>query len=277
MPDVAEPQPRILITNDDGIEAEGLRVLARVANELSQDVWTCAPISEASGVGHGMTLHRPLRIRRLGPSTFTVDGTPTDCVLLAINDLLGERKPDLVLSGVNHGSNIGDDVTYSGTIGGAMEATLLGIPAVALSLATDNNPAPYWASVEMHAPGIIRQLMAEPWPSETLFSINFPNCPAEQVRGVRVLRHGTRKIGDEITHHRDPRGRQYTWIGAARSHAKEPEHDADVSIIEQNFITVTPLHMDLTNHAVLERYRQALDTDLAVGDEAQTEAETGVS
>ncbi len=254
MPDASKR--RILITNDDGIEAEGLRVLARIADTLSRDVWTCAPINEASGVGHAITLHRPLRIRKLGDQTFTVDGTPTDCVLLAINDLIHDRKPDLVLSGINHGANIGDDVTYSGTIGATMEATLLGIPAIALSLEQGEAEA-HWSSVEAHAPAIIEKLLGQAWPKETLFNLNFPDLPADQVKGIRVLRHGTRKIGDEITHHRDPRGRSYTWIGPARRHAVQPDGNTDVTAIAEGYITITPLHLDLTNYAALDELQQS--------------------
>lgn len=256
---------RILVTNDDGIEADGLKLLARLAGELSDDVWICAPAGEASGVGHAITLHRPLRIRNLRPGVFTVDGTPTDCVLLAINDLLGDRKPDLVLSGINHGANIGDDVTYSGTIGGAMEATLLGIPAMALSLAMDGNPSPHWQTVERHALPLMRQLLAGNWPRETLFNLNFPDCAPDDVRGVRMLRHGTRKLGDEITHHRDPRGRSYTWIGPARRHAREVLGDADVSAIDDRYVTVTPLHLDLTNYKAINELSVDIDAEFEPG------------
>jgi 5'-nucleotidase len=247
---------RILITNDDGIDAEGLRVLARIADRLSDDVWTCAPINEESGVGHAITLHRPLRVRKLADQIFTVDGTPSDCVLLAINDLIHDRKPDLVLSGVNHGANIGDDVTYSGTIGATMEATLLGIPAIALSLELGEGEA-NWASVEAHAPSIIETLVGQDWPKETLISVNFPDCPTDAVKGIRVLRHGTRKIGDEITHHRDPRGRSYTWIGPARRHAIDPDENTDVTAVYDGYITITPLRLDLTNYDALALLDQA--------------------
>ncbi|MBV6632509.1 MAG: 5'/3'-nucleotidase SurE [Alphaproteobacteria bacterium] len=257
----ADPNRRILITNDDGIEAAGLACLARIAGQLANDVWTFAPASEASGVGHAMTLHRPLRIREMGEKVYTVDGTPTDCVLLAINDLLPERKPDLVLSGVNHGANIGDDVTYSGTIGAAMEATLLGIPAVALSLVYDREAGevPNWQTAEVYGPAVIAKLLSRDWPRDTLINVNFPACEPHEVRGVKALRHGTRKIGDEIIHHKDPRGRSYTWIGPARSHAEEPARDTDVSAIADNFVTVTPIHLDLTNYQALSEMQGWFD------------------
>lgn len=242
---------RILVTNDDGIEAEGLQCLIRVARLLSDDVWVCAPANEASGVGHAITLHRPLRIRHLTEQTFTVDGTPTDCVLLAINDLLHDRKPDLVLSGVNHGSNIGDDVTYSGTIGAAMEATLLGIKAVAVSLELGVD-APRWETVEALAPAVIQAMIDdEPWPVASLYNLNFPDRKPKEVRGLRVVRHGTRKLGDEIIHHRDPRGRSYTWIGPARRHAVDTDSDNDVAAIKEGYMTVTPLNLDLTNYEAM--------------------------
>ncbi|MEM6903231.1 MAG: 5'/3'-nucleotidase SurE [Pseudomonadota bacterium] len=249
-----DPNRRLLITNDDGIEAEGLACLGRIAAQLSRDVWTFAPASEASGVGHAMTLHRPLRIREMGERVYTVDGTPTDCVLLAINDLLPRQKPDLVLSGVNQGANIGDDVTYSGTIGAAMEATLLGIPAVALSQCYDRSAGtPHWPTAETFGPLVIAKLLEQPWPDGTLYNVNFPACAPEEVKGIRALRHGTQKIGDDITHHQDPRGRRYTWIGPARSHAVAPAHDTDVSAVAENYVTVTPIHLDLTNHKALAK------------------------
>ncbi|MEO0392165.1 MAG: 5'/3'-nucleotidase SurE [Pseudomonadota bacterium] len=249
--------PRILVTNDDGIEAEGLACLARVASALSDDVWICAPANEASGVGHAITLHRPLRIRHLEAQRYTVDGTPTDCVLLAINDLLSDRKPDLVLSGVNHGSNIGDDVTYSGTIGAAMEATLLGVPAVAVSLEI-NDQDPRWDTVEHHAPGVIAAMVNNPWPAATLYNLNFPDQRPDAVKPLRVVPHGTRKLGDDISHHRDPRGRSYTWIGPARRHAVESGQDTDVSAIHEGHMTVTPIALDLTNYTAMRGLEERL-------------------
>ena len=248
---------RILVTNDDGIEADGLACLTRVAQALSDDVWVCAPASEASGVGHAMTLHRPLRIRHLAEQTYTVDGTPTDCVLLAINDLLHDRKPDLVLSGVNHGSNIGDDVTYSGTIGAAMEATLLGIKAVAVSLELGSD-TPRWETVEAHAPATIQAMLDQPWPDASLYNLNFPDRKPHDVKGLRVVRHGTRKLGDEIIHHRDPRGRSYTWIGPARRHAVDPDSNNDVAAINDGYMTVTPINLDLTNYEAMNGLEERL-------------------
>ena len=249
---------RILVTNDDGIEADGLQCLIGVAKALSNDVWVCAPANEASGVGHALTLHRPLRIRHLEAQTYTVDGTPTDCVLLAINDLLHDRKPDLVLSGVNHGSNIGDDVTYSGTIGAAMEATLLGIPAVAVSLELGSGD-PRWDTVEAHAPTVIQTMLDEPWPTASLYNLNFPDRKPNDVKPLRVVRHGTRKLGDEIIHHRDPRGRSYTWIGPARRHAVDQGSDNDVAAIAAGHMTVTPINLDLTNYDAMKGLEERLN------------------
>ncbi len=248
---------RILLTNDDGINAEGLRVLERVARALSEDVWIVAPEVEQSGASHSLTIHRPLRMRPLDDRRFAVDGTPTDCVLLAVNRIMAEHRPDIVFSGINMGSNIGEDVTYSGTIAAAMEATLLGVPAIALSQDFGSPSAAPWQVAEAHAADVLRRLVVQGWSSPVLMNVNFPSCPMAAVRGVRVARQGGRKIGDELVERSDPRGRKYFWIGPARS-VKDERADTDVALLRSGAITVTPLHLDLTHDPTLQALEQTL-------------------
>jgi len=248
---------RILVTNDDGIGAPGLAALERIARSLSDDVWVVAPEQEQSAASHSLTIHRPLRLRQIGPCRYAIDGTPTDCVLLAINHVLAQHKPDLVLSGINAGSNIGEDVTYSGTIAAAMEATLLGVPAVALSQHAEDRAELSFAVAEHWGAQVLRQVVAAGWPQNILINLNFPDCLPEQVTGVRVLRHGKRKIGDQICRRLDPRGRPYFWIGASRR-LEDGATDTDVAAIAGNAISLTPLDLDLTHGATLEHLQRAL-------------------
>ncbi len=240
---------RILITNDDGLGAAGFGVLERLARGLSDDVVACAPETEQSGASHSLTIHRPLRLREVAPHRHTVDGTPTDCVLLAVNHLMAEAQPDLVLSGVNHGFNIGEDVTYSGTIAAAMEATLLGIPAIALSQEVGAGPIDF-AAAEHHLPDLLRRLVATGWPPGVVININVPARPVKAIQGIRVIRHGNRKIGDQLMERIDPRGRTYFWIGTQRNGAVVP--DTDVHALTEGHITVTPLDLDLTHYPSVE-------------------------
>lgn len=246
---------RLLVTNDDGIAAEGLRVLERIARSVSDDVWVVAPEQEQSGASHSLTLHRPLRVRALDARRYAVDGTPTDCVLLAVNRIMADHRPDLVLSGVNNGSNLGEDVTYSGTVAAGMEATLLGVPAIALSQAMEDSAAPSWAAAEAFAADVIRKAVSTPWPRDVLVNVNFPACPPNQVTNIQVVHQGNRKVGDNLTERVDPRGRTYYWIGASRSR-ELGRPDTDVAVIAQNGIAVTPLDLDLTDKTTLATLKQ---------------------
>ena len=238
---------RILLSNDDGIRATGFAVLERIAAALSDDVWVSAPESEQSGTGHSLTLVRPLRARRIDERRMAIDGTPTDCVMLALNGLFSEFKPDLMLSGVNRGSNLADDVTYSGTIAAAMEATLLGVPAIALSQHYINGDAPIpWNTAEAHGPDVIRRLVAAGWPDDVLINVNFPDVDAAAFEGISVCRQGRYKFGDILTERLDPRGRPYYWIGEMRNTRKEVP-GTDVAAINRGAIAVTPLCLDLTH------------------------------
>jgi 5'-nucleotidase len=240
---------RILITNDDGIEAPGLDVLHQIASELSEDIWTVAPETDQSGAAHSLTLHEPLRLRQLAERSYAVKGTPTDCVIMCVRHILHDQKPDLVLSGVNAGSNIADDVTYSGTIAGAIEGTLLGIPSVALSLAVnyENRAEIRWETAMAHGAPVIRKLMASSWPSDVMINLNFPDCGPDAVTGIEVTAQGKRDQDYlRIVDRTDARGKPYYWLGFNRQ-LSEPEQGTDLWALRQNLISVTPLHLNLTH------------------------------
>ena len=250
---------RILLTNDDGIDAPGLKVLERIAGHLSDDLWVVAPRVEHSGAGHSLTLHAPLRVHRHSDRRFAIDGSPTDSVLVAIVQLMQEHGPDLVLSGVNRGGNLGDDVTYSGTVAAAMEATILGIPAIALSQVYRDDHPVKWKTGAHHAVELIRKLMRQDWPSGVFMNVNFPDVVAASVTGVEVVRQGRRKQGYQLIQRTDPRGRPYIWIGRPR---RDPgtgaDTDTDLVRSASGAITVTPMHLDLTHNGMVRALGKAL-------------------
>ncbi len=248
---------RILISNDDGVNARGLEVLERIAVALSDDVWVVAPETEQSCAGHSLTLHRPLRVRHIAERRFAVDGTPTDCVMLAINSLITGAKPTLMLAGVNRGSNVGDDVTYSGTIAAAIEATMLGVPAVALSQHYADDHPVKWATAERHAPGLIRRLIDAEWPADVLINVNFPDVAVDAVEGVAVSRQGRHRFNNLLTERLDPRGRPYYWIGGAYSEWEDAP-GSDVVALHGGAISVTPLSLDMTHEPTSAALRDAL-------------------
>ena len=248
---------RILLSNDDGIGARGLAVLEGIARGLSNDVWVVAPATEQSGAGHSLTLHEPLRPIEVGPHRFTVSGTPTDCVMVAINHLMRGHPPDLVLSGINMGANLGEDVHYSGTVAAAMEGALLGVPAIALSqVITDHATAP-WATPERYGPELIRRLCAAGWPENVLININFPDRRPGDVTGIAPSLQGKHKIGDDLVLREDPRGRPYLWVGPQRN-ADSSVVGTDLKAVDDGQISVTPLNVDLTHGPTLERLRDVL-------------------
>lgn len=245
---------RVLITNDDGIDAPGLKLLERIARSIAGELWVVAPESEQSGAGHSLTLRQPLRIRKVSVRRFAVDGTPTDCVLMGINKVMRECRPDLVLSGINCGANLGEDVTYSGTVAAAMEGTLLGIPSVAFSQVTDDRRGPRWAVAEEWAATVIERLYAVDWPRNVMINVNFPDVAAKAVTGIEATCQGQRKIGDQIAEGADPRGRPYFWIGAQRSENRY-KPGADLEAVSRGAISVTPLFLDLTHKPSLKILR----------------------
>lgn len=249
---------RILLTNDDGIHAPGLALLEQIAAQLSDDVWVCAPTEEQSGAGHSLTLHQPVRLRRHGQQRYSVTGTPTDAVNLALRKLFTDKRPDLVISGINAGENLGDDITYSGTISAAMEGALAGIPAIALSQAQRNGlegdgsgSTNGFAAAEGWAARVLAPLMATPMARRTLVNVNFPARGADAVKGIRVVRQGFHDYArGSLVEGADPRGRPYFWFGL-----EEVEHtlDAgtDLEAVAEGYIAVTPLQLDLTHHSAI--------------------------
>jgi 5'-nucleotidase len=236
---------RILCTNDDGINAPGLDSLIRIAGQLTEDVWTVAPETEQSATSHSLTLRRPLRVRHLAERRYSIDGTPTDCVVVALRKLVEGRRPDFVLSGVNHGANLGEDITYSGTVAAAMEAALFGVPAVAFSLMRRGDHEHRWATAEAFAPDVLRRLRNLEWPPGVLLNVNFPDLPLDKVKGLRVCHQGRRDVQTQVIEGHDPGGRPYLWIGDFSSD-KGVEPESDLGVVEAGFVAVTPLHLDLT-------------------------------
>jgi 5'-nucleotidase len=246
---------RILVTNDDGINAPGLRVLEKIARELSRDVWVVAPELEQSGAGHSLTLRRPLEVRRISDRRFAVDGTPTDCVLVAVNHLIDGRKPDLVLSGINRGSNMGEDVTYSGTVAAAMEATLLDIRAIAMSQLRDGQTVT-WRLAEKHGADVVRRLASVPWTKGVLMNVNFPYLAKGDISGIEVVRQGRRAGNIEVAHAVGPTGRKFLWVGDFTSD-NPVGRGTDLWAIRNGAVAVTPLHLDLTHGAMMRRLSEA--------------------
>jgi 5'-nucleotidase len=236
----------ILLSNDDGIGSEGLTVLQEALAPLDE-VWVVAPDRDQSAVSHSVTLSRPLRIEQVAPRAFAVDGTPTDCVNLAINGLLRER-PRLVLSGINRGANLGDDITYSGTVSAAMEGTLLGVPGIAVSLVGDG-PFEFRTAAAFTA-RLAAALLRDKLPPDTLLNVNVPSLPVDAIKGFALTRQGKRRYGDAVVEKVDPRGKKYYWIGGNQLDFVDAE-GTDFSAVQRGLISVTPLHLDLTNYRSL--------------------------
>ena len=245
---------RILVTNDDGIGAEGLAVLRRIAEKLSSDVWVIAPEWNQSGASHSMTLHEPLRCRQTDERTFVIRGTPTDCVLMGVRHLLLEKRPDLILSGVNHGSNLGEDVTYSGTIAAAIEGTLLGIRSIAMSQTGGSAEEGdiHWETPLEHGPALVSKLLENGWPTGIVINVNYPSCPPHAVAGIEVTRQGRRDQALlHIDKRNDPWGTPYFWFGFERPPSTLVA-GTDLAAIDEGRISVTPLCLNLTHEATCE-------------------------
>lgn len=246
---------RILLSNDDGIAAAGLVILEKIARALTDDVWVIAPVAEQSGAGHSLTLHHPLRPMKVGDRRYTINGTPTDCVLVGVNHLMKDHPPDLVLSGVNMGVNLGEDVHYSGTVAAAMEGALLGLRAIAFSQSFDDDENIPWATAEKYGPEVVRKVCATGWAQNVLINVNFPNCTPDQTQGIRVARQGKNKIGDDLVHRHDPRGRPYLWI-AARRLGDPSAPGTDLKAVGDGYVSITPLNVDLTHDATMQALEQ---------------------
>jgi 5'-nucleotidase len=250
---------RILVTNDDGIHAPGLATLEEIARELSDDVWVVAPESDQSGVSHSLSLNDPLRLRQVSEQRFAVKGTPSDCVILGVRHILGDHGPDLILSGVNRGQNVAEDVTYSGTIAAAMEGTILGIRSIALSQAygAGGRSALKWDCAREHGPKVVRKILETGIEPGILINVNFPDCEPDAVQGVAVAAQGFRNQALlSIDARVDGRGNPYFWLAFAKARF-EPGHGSDLKAIAEKRISVTPLRLDLTDEPTLTRFAQA--------------------
>ena len=252
---------RILITNDDGIHAPGLDACETIARTLTDEVWIVAPETDQSGVSHSLSLNDPLRLREVSERHFAVRGTPTDCIIMGVRHLMKD-VPDLVLSGVNRGRNCAEDVTYSGTVAGAMEGTVLGIPSFALSqaFAVSTRRLPHWQTAIRHAPGLIRKVLAAGMPRDVLVNVNFPDCPPEEVAGVAVTVQGKRDqelLRIDARH--DGRGNPYYWIAFGRGGIVGAAHGSDLAALNEKRIAVTPLRLDLTDEPFMTRLADVFD------------------
>jgi 5'-nucleotidase len=250
---------RILISNDDGIHAPGLEVLETIARTLSDDVWIVAPEVERSGAGRAITLTDPIRVRQINDKSFACSGTPTDCVLLGIGEIMKGKRPDLVLSGINRGQNLAEDTSVSGTVAVAMQAMQMGVPAIALSQAMHFRPGETipWQTAAAHGPGVISKLLAQKWPDNVVLNVNFPDCLPGEVAGTEATFQGVR---DEAVNHVDRRddlrGNAYYWIGYHGKLSKPPL-GSDLRAIYENRISITPLHLDMTEHSALSALKVA--------------------
>jgi 5'-nucleotidase len=258
---------RILITNDDGIEAPGLRALEHIAGEVSKDVWIVAPETNNSGASHSLTLAEPLRMRKLSERHYAVKGTPTDCVIMGVRFLMKEQPPDLIMCGVNQGQNLADDVSYSGTVAGAIEGALLGIPSIAMSLVVGSTEIdqgggkPKWETPMHHGASLVRRLMQAGWPKGVLLNVNFPDCEPDAVKGSTATIQGQRdpdmlRVEDRM----DTRGRAYYWVGIQRRKS-DPPKGTDIWAVRSNLISVTPLGLNLTDEGVVTRLTPVLAND----------------
>ncbi|WND02621.1 5'/3'-nucleotidase SurE [Temperatibacter marinus] len=252
---------RILVSNDDGISAEGMALLVEVAHELSDDVWIVAPDGEQSGASHSLTLSRPLRLRKHGDKKFSVSGTPTDCVMMALNHVMKDQRPTLVLSGVNRGANMAEDITYSGTCSVAMEGTLAGIPSIALSQQLSPERDHRWEPTKEYCLKVIKRLLPLDWDKGTFYNVNFPPCRATEVKGMRLVAHGHREATEIKIHKaKDPRGFSYYWLGLG-GRDLEYNGDSDLGTVTDNYIAITPVHLELTEYEALKRQKASVDQD----------------
>ena len=245
--------PRILIVNDDGIDAPGIHLLEEAAREISDDIWVVAPQEESSGAGHSMSISHPIRVRQRDERHFALRGSPTDCVLMGVYELLGDRKPDILLSGINRGPNLAEDVTYSGTASAAMEGAMLGIPSIALSQIIRYKSEIHWDTARRYAPIVIRKLLDLDWRRGLFMNVNFPDCPVDEVQGVVATRQGMRPDGAFRPVARiDERHVPYYWIRIGFPEGgNEPGNDIQAALDRQ--VSVTPMQLDMTADEMVDR------------------------
>ena len=254
---------RILVTNDDGIHSPGLDTCEEIARKLSDDVWVVAPEHDQSGVAHSLSLNDPLRLRQVDERKYAVRGTPTDCVIMGARHVLDGKQIDLVLSGVNRGRNVGEDVIYSGTVAGAMEGAVLGFPSIALSQSykSRSGQPPFWETSLRFAPDIIRRVLAGGVREAVLINVNFPDCRPEEVRRIAVVTQG--RQGQDRLHideRKDGRGNPYYWIAYRRYGPTPPEDGTDIAALEEHCISVTPLRLDMTDEPYLTKLAAMFDS-----------------
>ena len=247
---------RILLSNDDGVTSEGLSALADALSHLGE-VYTVAPDRDQSASSHSLTLTRPLRMEKISERKFSVDGTPTDCINLAVNGILKDGKPDLVVSGINTAANMGDDITYSGTVSATMEATLLKIPSIAVSM---NAKKDFVFQTGAHYARLVAELVLQTGlPEDTLLNVNVPNLPLGRVKGIRITRQGKRVYKTPIVEKTDPRGKKYYWIGGDKLDSVRIEN-SDIESVEDGYVSVTPIKLDMTDYAYMEELEKNFDS-----------------
>lgn len=246
---------RILCSNDDGIHAPGMMVMEEIARSLSDDVWTVAPLSEQSGVSRAMSLHQPVRIYPLEEKRFAVGGTPTDAVMMAVTKILDDKKPDLILSGVNNGQNLAEDLTHSGTVAAALMGMVLGVPSISLSQSRFDRTRVRWETASHHGPAILRKLLAKGWPDNVILNINFPDVDPDQVGATEITCQGKRDVLSLYSEERtDLRGQTYHWFGFGGRKSNPPE-GTDLRAIYDGRISITPVHLELTHEPTREALR----------------------
>ncbi len=247
---------RILIANDDGIDSPGIEALERVARQFTDDVWVVAPSTEQSAMSHSLTIRRPLRLRKVDDRHFAVDGTPTDCVVMALRSILADHQPDIIFSGVNRGANMAEDVVYSGTVAAAIEGTMLGIPSIAYSQVTPRNEHSKWATAERFAGEVAKRVVSVDWPEDTLINVNFPPIDPDQVTGMEVVPLGRRDDKMKVEERPDPYGNPYYWLVDYAS--DDTRHaDNDLSTVAAGRVAITPLRIDITHETQLKHFAAA--------------------
>jgi len=249
---------RILLVNDDGIDAEGIKVSHDIASQFADEVWTVAPQADQSGMSHALSLQLPIRVIPCGEHRFGVVGTPSDCIVMAVRLIMKDQLPDLVISGVNRGANLADDIAYSGTVSGAMTSVLCGIPAVALSQAYRKDAETPWDTARQHGTALLDRLLAAPLPADLCLNVNFPAIPADQVTGLRATRQGSRSIrAIGIDARDDLRGKPYYWLNFDRAGGHQAA-DSDIQALRDKAVSVTPLRADRTNDAAMSLVAERL-------------------
>lgn len=262
MPRALSHKTRILVTNDDGIDAPGLEVLEAIARGLSDDVWVVAPETQQSGAAHSVSLHKPLRFSKLGEKRYSVAGTPTDCVITAVRAII-TGPIDLVLSGINRGPNVADDVTHSGTVAAAMEGALCNIRSIALSQGFDfmaERPAVQWPTAQAFAERIIVKLLAEEWDHDTFFNINFPDIPPAKVKGIKCVAQGKHRLYKQLIREDGSEAQPSYWVHWEDAGADPRRPDVDIHWLAEGYVTVTPVCLDLTNYAMLGRMKYLVES-----------------